>query len=173
MLLEDYTELNKYISALVSQELATPTEEEPDMEGYFTWGMIEEALNSMEEPSQEVQSVRPDTSDSLLPASAQVSSVDALLCIANSAESILRRGKTTDAAVAEMVADMMRDTAQKIEQDTSLPITTRDQNLMVLWLQRYAEKLNNLPSLFDGMKSPQGLWNNIQYKVRQFHAMMA
>ncbi len=172
MVLEDYTELSSYIDALITQELDAPVEEEMDMNGFFTWAMIGETLDSIGETSQQHDAAA-RANENQLPASATVSSVDALLCIANSAASILQQGKITDPTVAEMVADMMRDTANKIEQDPSLTISGREQILMVLWLQRYADKLLHLPTAASGMYSPQGLWNNIQYKVRQFHEMLA
>ncbi len=171
MLLEDYTELSNYIDALIKQELDAPVEEETDMNGYFSWAMIGEALDSIGETSQDPDSAAPEN-DAQLPVAASVSSVDALLCIANSAASILQQGKVNDPTVAEMVADMMRDTADKIEKDPVMKITGREQILMVLWLQRYADKLMQLPHSVSAMNSPQGLWNNIQYKVRQFHDML-
>lgn len=171
MLLEDYTELNSYVDALIAQ-LDAPVEEETDMEGYFTWSMIEETLDSMGTPAKQPKNSGPidDTQFSVSP---DVNSLEALLCIADSAASVLRLGKTNDPTVAEMVADMMWDTSKKIELDVSLPISTKEQNLMVLWLQRYAEKLRTAPAAYDGMKAAQGLWNNIQYKVRQFYEILA
>lgn len=169
MILEDYTELSSYLDALIAQVMDATGEEDTDMNGHFSWAMIGEALESMGEPSDQATAPAAPAA----PPALQVSSVDALLCIADSAASILQQGKISDPTVAEMVADMMRDTAEKIGQDPALPIAAKEQQLMVLWLQRYADKLAQLSAPQGAAKSAQGLWNNIQYKVRQFHDMLA